>query len=356
MRYTLLCLLLALSLMPAAAVATDTGYAVCYEDFMANVPSGGAPTVLYSGKTKISLNMRVRPDRQSESLGVLRQGARVQIFGYDQEWLFCWDADKGIYYVPRQPVDVTDTVLEGAAPYGVVKNRFVAVTATETALRTAPDESAEALATYPADTRISAWHVEDGWAVVPYRREVGYLYVGDLKELTPVAPTVEYAQKGDILAAFTTFYSVKQTELNIGRMENIRVGSNYISQVYQPGDVFDFNRIAGPYRKSRGYMDSPVLIDGQTVAGSGGGTCQVSTTLYNALLQLPEGLTVLYRHPHGPSGASYAPHGVDAAVGRDGGPNTIELNLEFRNDFDFPIAIDCSVQNGSLCIAIRKAG
>ena len=50
-----------------------------------------------------------------------------------------------------------------------------------------------------------------------------------------------------------------------------------------------------------------------------------------------------------------APHGVDAAVGRSnvtGG--TIKLNLEFQNVFSFPIVIDCTVQNGALCIAIRK--
>ena len=79
-----------------------------------------------------------------------------------------------------------------------------------------------------------------------------------------------------------------------------------------------------------------MLINGESVAGSGGGTCQVSTTLYNALLQLPEGISILYRHAHGPSGATYAPHGVDAAVGRSnvtGG--TIKLNLEFQNVFSF---------------------
>ena len=79
------------------------------------------------------------------------------------------------------------------------------------------------------------------------------------------------------------------------------------------------------------------------------------STLYNALLQLPEGISIIYRHTHGPSGATYAPHGVDAAVGRSSPTSgTIKLNLEFQNTFDFPITIDCTVQNGALCIAIRK--
>ena len=95
-------------------------------------------------------------------------------------------------------------------------------------------------------------------------------------------------------------------------------------------------------------MPSPVLVDGDTVAGYGGGTCQVSTTLYNALLQIPQGIAIVYRRPHGPGGASYAPHGVDAAVG------ATNLNLIFRNDYPFPITIDCTASNGSLCICIRK--
>ena len=354
MRYKILILFFCL-MLACSSVFADEGTSVCFEDFMADAVNG-VPKIRYTGRTKISMNMRSAADKESESLGVLKEGDTVQIFGFDQVWLFCWDETVGIYYIGRHNVDDIQPVSEDIPPYGVIPNRFVASTAVETPLLAAPNTDAEVLATYPADTRVSFWHIVDGWAVVPYRRVVGYLYMGDMKDLTPVSPSVEYAQVGDILAAFTTFYSTKQTELNIGRMENLRVGSNYISKVYQPGESFSFNQVAGPYRKNRGYMDSPVLINGESVAGSGGGTCQISTTLYNALLQLPDGIIILYRHAHGPSGATYAPHGVDAAVGRDlGGGNSIELDLRFRNDYDFPIALDCSVQNGALCICIRKA-
>ena len=355
MRNTLIMLLICLLavFLPVYASA-DTGTTICFEEAMRHANADGTPKILYTGQAKIAMNMRSQADKESPSVGVLKAGDTVQIFGFDQEWLFCWQSDAGIYYVGRHNVDQITPVSGEVAPYGVVPKRFVAVTAVDTALYAEPDVSSEQLVTLAADSRFSIWLIQDGWAVVPYKRVIGYMYVGDIKELMPVAPDSDYAQQGDIIAAFTTFYSLRKTELNIGRMENLRVGCEYINGVYAAGSIFDFDAIAGPYRKSRGYMDSPVLINGEAVAGSGGGACQVSTTLYNALLQLPQGISIIYRHAHGPSGATYAPHGVDAAVGRSSEGGVIKLNLEFKNDFDFPIVIDCTVQNGALCIVIRK--
>ena len=345
-----LIVLLFLLCCPLAVPAEDNGYDIFYEDFTAGVAPGEKPAILYTGRTLLALTMRSKPDKTSESLGVIGEKKTIQIFGYDTQWLFCWSDDVGVYYLQRSknvdPIEAVDP--ENTPPYGVIQQRYVAVTAKDAVLRTAPDEGADAIETYPVGTRMSIWLIQDGWAVIPYKRIVGYIYMGDFEGLTPVAPDPQTAQEGDILTTYTTFYSTKTTELNLGRMENIRVGCQYIDQTYQPGFQFTFNSIAGPYSKARGYKDSPVLIDGATVTGSGGGTCQVSTTLYNALLQLPDSLTVLYRRPHGPGGASYAPHGVDAAVGTD------YLDLRFRNDFGFPITIDSTAQNGALCICIRK--
>lgn len=348
-----LLLLLALSGCCAAAaddddIIYDTGYNICYGDFMESVDASGKPLLLYTGRTVVSLNMRSMPDKASKSLGILKERARVYIFGYDQEWLFCWDDEKGVYYLGRHNVDEIESLDPSFPAYGVIENRFVAVTSKDTNLYVSPDENSDVINPYPVDTRISFWLIHDGWAVVPYNRLVGYVYVGDLKELTPVSPDVHYAKDGDIIAAFTTFYSTKDTELNRGRMENISVACNYINIGYEPGFEFAFNTVAGPYRYSRGYKDAPVLINGETVGGAGGGTCQVSTTLYNVLLQLNDGITILHRRPHGPGGAKYAPHGVDAAVGNE------NLDLQFRVDYPFPVSIDATAQNGALCICIRK--
>lgn len=348
MRYLSLLLLLSALCFAVPAFAEDTGYSIFFEDF--SPEAGEKPQILYQGRTQISLTMRSRPDKTSEGLGVLGEKKRVYIWGYDLQWLFCWDDEVGIYYLRRtQSVDQIEPLdPENTPPYGMIKQRFVAITANDAVLRSAPDENAEPIDQYPSDTRMSVWLIQDGWAYIPYKRVLGYMYVGDLKELTPVAPSIEDAQDGDILSTYTTFYSVKQTELNIGRMENMRMGCYYMDKTYEPGESCSFNATAGPYRAARGYKPSPVLIDGGTVAGYGGGTCQVSTTLYNALLQIPDTLAVDYRRPHGPGGATYAPHGVDAAVGTD------YLDLKFSNVADFPVTIESTVSNGALCICIRK--
>ena len=98
-----------------------------------------------------------------------------------------------------------------------------------------------------------------------------------------------------------------------------------------------------------GYLPANALVDGETVQSYGGGTCQVSSTLYNTILQLP-GVEIIRRRAHGPSAAAYLPHGADAAVG-----NTTQ-NLIIRNRYPFPIRIDGTAQDGALTIAIYRAG
>ena len=139
-----------------------------------------------------------------------------------------------------------------------------------------------------------------------------------------------------------------QTDINRSRIINIRVACDRLTRVMQPGESLNFNTQVGPYRPQYGYQKAWVLINGESVPGYGGGTCQVSSTLYNALLQLP-GVEILQRRPHGPAGAKYLPHGVDAAVGSD------NLNLRFRNNYDFPIRVEGHTSDdGALLMLVYK--
>ena len=151
--------------------------------------------------------------------------------------------------------------------------------------------------------------------------------------IEPILP-VEDAQAGDILSAYCSFYPLKG-ELVPGRLVNIRLGCEYICRVVEPGERFSFNEIAGPYGPAKGYEKAMSFYDGGTAPSYGGGTCQVSSTLYNVLMPLSgRGIDIVYRRSHGASGATYLPHGTDAAVGSDA------LDFIFRNEFDFPVRID----------------
>lgn len=114
-----------------------------------------------------------------------------------------------------------------------------------------------------------------------------------------------------------------------GRVQNIKVSANRLSNLLiLPGDEISYNETVGPINSDTGFMEAPVILNGELTPGMGGGVCQTSTTLYNALLL--SDLTIVERHPHSIA-ASYVPRGTDGAVARG------YLDLKFRNDFDYPI-------------------
>lgn len=120
-----------------------------------------------------------------------------------------------------------------------------------------------------------------------------------------------------------------------GRIQNIKLASSSISnKVIMPGEQISYNDTIGPIQAKYGYMEAPVILNGELTPGMGGGVCQSSTTLYNALLLAD--VSIVERHPHSIA-ASYVPRGTDGAVARG------YLDLKFRNDFDFPIYTDSKI-------------
>ncbi|MDR0929424.1 MAG: VanW family protein [Oscillospiraceae bacterium] len=327
----LLALLLLLGSMPARAEET-------------------MPEALWAGRTRASLSVRPEMRRDAPVLYTYAKGQRVFILDYTPEWLkvVYGDAENfGTGYVLRHMVEDVKTVKSGAEPYGMVKNTYVAVVAKDTLLRTQPDAEGAVLCGLAAGSRVAIESIENGWARIPYWRQVGYVYVGELADLTPIYEADE-AQPGDVISAFTTFFAFASPQLTINRAQNIATACRFISHPIAPGERFDFAESTEPYTLPRGYAEAVALFDGGTGTGMGGGVCQVSSTLYNVLLSLDGGIEVLLRRPHGPNGATYLPHGVDAAVGNE------TLNLIFRNTHRFPVRIDASAHNGVLYIAMLR--
>lgn len=126
----------------------------------------------------------------------------------------------------------------------------------------------------------------------------------------------------------------------VARCANIRLASSNLSgMVLMPGDRLSFNEVLGKRTIAAGYKVAPVIKNGKHDFDVGGGLCQVSTTLYNAVLLA--NLKVLRRENHSLPSA-YVPLGRDATV--DYGSH----DMQFQNDSDKPIAIVSKYEPGKL--------
>ncbi|MBQ7655539.1 MAG: VanW family protein, partial [Clostridia bacterium] len=264
--------------------------------------------------------------------------------------LVTYEPGKITGYIKRVTLEDTRVVDSAATPpYGVDFNHYlVTVDAQDAPVWSAPG-GGETLITLHEGARVSIIGFEEGYGKVIYHRQYGYIDSRLLRDVTSVYDIAETAGTDAPIASYTSFYKITTDESNLNRINNIHVACAKMNVFPFPaGADLNFNRDMGPYSAANGYLPAGVLADGGLNLGYGGGTCQVSSTLYNVVLQLP-GLTVLQRRAHGDNGASYLPIGVDAAVGNS------TLNFRFRNDYPFPIRIEASAQDGALTIAIYKA-
>lgn len=129
----------------------------------------------------------------------------------------------------------------------------------------------------------------------------------------PLSPaiTVDALRAAKQLGGYSTPVRADEPD----RLTNIRLTAALINNVVlSPGEEFSFNRRTGEPTRERGFVEAPVIVDGRREPGLGGGMCQVSSTLYNAVLAAQ--LEVVERHPHSQS-VSYVPPGRDATTYTD---------------------------------------
>lgn len=312
------------------------------EDFTTDSPA------IYTCRILEQSSLFAERDTTSKRLVYNKTSVTADVLYVGSTWAILRYKDT-IGYVKRQRIyNVTPLDPVNTPPYGVQKSCYIATTAKECPVRKSMSESDESWVVLNPGTMLSIWQLQDGWAIVPYWRTYGYINLNDLTDFIPVSPTDTPLDSDTPIAAYTSYYSTSTAGTNPNRIVNISVACQRLTRVMQPGESLDFNANVGPYRPGNGYKQAPVLINGVAKPGYGGGTCQVSSTLYNALLQLP-GIEILQRRPHGPYGAKYLPHGVDAAVGSE------NLNLRFRNGYDFPIRVEGHTSDdGALLMVVYR--
>lgn len=135
------------------------------------------------------------------------------------------------------------------------------------------------------------------------------------------------------ISSFSTDFSTS----NFERSTNITLATQSINgTLLMPGDTFSFNGIVGERTPQKGYQQAPEIVGNTTRPAYGGGICQVSTTLYNAVLM--SNIKATERYPH-----NFPSHYVDK--GRDATVDYGNLDYKFKNTLSFPIYIEGYIKN-----------
>lgn len=162
-----------------------------------------------------------------------------------------------------------------------------------------------------------------------------------VKVQEPRGSEEELSQVKDVLGTFTTSYSTSGSS----RSANVSNGCNLIAgTTLYPGDEFSTYEAVSPFSVDNGYYMAGSYMNGQVVDSLGGGICQVSTTLYNAVL-LSE-LEVTERHNHSMI-VTYVDPSADAAIAESAGKD-----FKFVNNTEYPIYIDGYCENKNITFTI----
>ena len=127
---------------------------------------------------------------------------------------------------------------------------------------------------------------------------------------------------------------------NVSRSRNLANAARLINNhVIYPGETFSVHDTISPLTEENGYYAAPSYSNGEVVDSIGGGVCQVSTTLYNAVLKAE--LEVVERSPHSMV-VSYVKPSMDAAIAGD------YKDFKFRNNTEVPIYIEGGTYSGTI--------
>jgi vancomycin resistance protein YoaR len=142
-----------------------------------------------------------------------------------------------------------------------------------------------------------------------------------------------------LVGGYTTFYGGEPN-----RIHNVQLVARLIDRhLIGPGSTFSFNKTTGDRNAAKGFLEAPVIINGELKNGLGGGVCQVSTTVFNAAYEA--GLSISERHNH----ALYISH---YPLGRDATVNYPDTDLEFVNDTDHWLLLEAIIGSSSLTVRL----
>lgn len=156
-------------------------------------------------------------------------------------------------------------------------------------------------------------------------------------KLTPATKTIDDIGT-EAFPYMISSYTTKYDASNTNRSGNLKIAADKINgTVLMPGEEFSYNEIVGKRTIQEGYTNAKIYENGQVVDGLAGGICQISSTLYNAVLLA--NLEVTERRNHSYT-TTYVPAGRDATVVYG------TQDFKFKNSRTYPIKIEARVANG----------
>ena len=189
-------------------------------------------------------------------------------------------------------------------------------------------------AVYPSENGLDfAISIDEAKAMLETEQEE---YTIPLKTLYPEVTTNMIGTEAfpDLLSTFKTTYSTRDRD----RTTNLTLAANKINgTVVMPGETFSYNTVVGERTIAAGYKEAPIYVSGQVVDGLGGGICQITSTLYNAVVFA--NLEIVERSNH-----QFVPSYVSAS--RDATVVYGSIDFKFKNNRNYPIKLVCSVSGG----------
>ncbi|MBQ6858583.1 MAG: VanW family protein [Clostridia bacterium] len=316
------------------------------------IPDEFAPTpvfqALYRAQADVNLSIRRNRDPESRLLGTVYEDEYVDVMSTDGEWAYVKKGEtegyvRGDHLRYYERYDPFGPMIPGAVwyPYAAhaLEDTEILDAQTGELLRIAPKGSIMVVSALDSDMAVT----------LPYDRITGRIQATASLDMEPAVLWAE-AQPGDLLSVFSTYYDPQQqTSAQIGRLHNIMQGIERLNGVVVPkGEKFYFNDYCAPYTIGNGYMEGPIInYTSADKLGPGGGICQVSTTLYNAILQIP--IEIIKWQVHSSYGIEYAPLDFDSAVGNG------NIDLRLRNTLPYDIRFELQAEGGVLTVRVYRA-
>ena len=324
---------------------------------MSSAISLGEPYKIGFGKATTRLKVRKSGSKDATIVGVYPEGALIQVIADEGDWLRTPMGYVFKKYVAKFDGYLVEGGFESQGTFyteDTVKHEKMKNLKVHYLGRLTNDQLAEAVtSSKPKEIKavdafnyysLPIYDVIGEYAYFPIGRDIYKLNIHAFHSIMWVG---EFGTYGEVVTCYRTDYSSSSAErkFNIAKVSWIINGA-----IVESGEKFSYNKTTGPRDKKAGYKEATVFKDGEKVKGYGGGVCQVSTTIYCAVLNDP-GLKVKERHAHSLE-VTYVPYGKD--VGMDATVSYGGQDFVFKNEYDFDIEVNVFAVDGTLLVIIQR--